>query len=202
MKPNKKAGAGLGKSQHASRTHSAMGITSQRVLCLCMLCLGSASAWAQSGEIIILRELSPRIATKPAESVQQGGPVRASVFAGREDLIAAGMADLVRSNEAGKGLGAVADATSGEAVSRPITQTINNTLVGHATGTALDSNMPGASLVGQLPSASFAQPLLSLTQSLGGGIASSAAGGGQSVGSQVQQGTAGLTNSILGGVMP
>jgi hypothetical protein len=178
MKPEKQADSAAGMVAWLAR------------VCAGVLCVGAASVWAQSGEIIIMRELSPRIATKPAESVQQGGPVRASVFTGREDLLAAGTAELSRAGQ----FGVVTDAALGDAVSRPITQALG--------GASLLPQVQGAALAGQLPASSFTQPLLSLTQGLGSSMAASASSAGQSVGSQVQQGVSGLSNSILSGVMP
>jgi hypothetical protein len=46
---------------------------------------------AQSGEIIVLREVSPRIATRPASLVQETGPVRVSVFAGPDQIVRNGV---------------------------------------------------------------------------------------------------------------
>jgi hypothetical protein len=46
---------------------------------------------AQSGEIIVLREVSPRIATRPASLVQETGPVKVSVFAGPDQIVRNGV---------------------------------------------------------------------------------------------------------------
>jgi hypothetical protein len=66
---------------------------------------------AQSGEIIVLREVSPRIATQPASQVQETGPVRVKVFAGPDHIVQSGVTAM------GESLLPLQDASLGNAVS-------------------------------------------------------------------------------------
>jgi hypothetical protein len=77
------------------------------------LCFASyvGKAHAQSGEIIVLREVSPRIATRPAPQVQETGPVRVRVFAGPDHIVQSGVTAM------GESLLPLQDASLGNAVS-------------------------------------------------------------------------------------
>ncbi len=185
MKPNSHT------SQRAATARAAWAIAAPVALWVC-----TGAAWAQSGQIIVLREVSPRIATQPAATVEQTGPVRTSVYAGREDLIEAGVGTLLSS-------GGLSDAALGAAVSRPIRGQLDafGRQLGSQVGTQFGAQM-GAPTAALVQGAQFAQPVLSLTHSLGGGMAASVGGAAQSVGSQVQQATSGIGASVLSGVMP
>jgi hypothetical protein len=84
-------------------------------LCLAAVWLCFASyigkVHAQSGEIIVLREVSPRIATRPAPPVQETGPVRVRVFAGPDRIVQSGVMAM------GESLLPLQDASLGNAVS-------------------------------------------------------------------------------------
>lgn len=179
-------------SQRAATAHAAWTSAARIALWVCASAVCTSAAWAQSGQIIVLREVSPRIATQPAAKVEQTGPVRTSVYAGREDLIAAGVDTLLSGS-------AVGDAALSATVSRTITGQLDG--LGRQLGSQLGTQLGGGTTA-LVQGAQFAQPVLSLTQSLGGGMASSVGGAAQSVGSQVQQATSSIGATVLGGVMP
>jgi hypothetical protein len=160
------------------------------------LCFAAAGGkvHAQSGEIIVLREVSPRIATRPASQVQETGPVRVKVFAGPDHIVQSGVTAM------GESLLPLQDASLGNAVSGTALEPLGG--FSHA---ILQPLLGAIAYMQTMPAASFGGAGLAGTQ---GGLAAlptqlpaNTLGATGRIAPTIQMPLQGLTSGALSSVM-